>query len=161
MKKSIDEMIKMIECCYFTGACKLCPFYKAPKFGAVGKCEGMTKVGTDLLDWFCEVKAGAEADQPPLFTVDEPGSDDVNPVIPLDALPEMIGERVWLCEHGSAALFRIVRMNTEESDYVILSHEATDTIYYRPVEEYGDKWELRRECPQTETENSESGMTDR
>ena len=117
----------------------------------------MTKVGTDLLDWFCEVKAGALAEQPTLFDSDEPESDD-NPVIPMEALPEMIGERVWLCEHGSAALFRIVRMNTDDSDYVILSHVATDTLYYRPANEYGEKWELRRECPQTEADNSESGQ---
>ena len=67
----VDLMIKMIECCYFTGCCKLCPFYKAPKFGVIGACVGQKKVGQTLLDWFIQIKIEEQAEQLKLFDPDK------------------------------------------------------------------------------------------
>lgn len=60
---SIDDMIQMVTNCYFTGKCKICPFYKAPKFGTIGSCVGSKKVGNELLDWFLYIKAKEELAQ--------------------------------------------------------------------------------------------------
>ena len=67
----VDYMIDMIKCCYFVGNCKLCPFYKAPKFGMIGQCQGPKKVGDALLTWFIKFKADEEAQQLELLAAAE------------------------------------------------------------------------------------------
>lgn len=63
----LDTLIEMVSCCYFIGNCKLCPFYKAPKFGVIGSCVGQKKVGDALLDTLLSYKAKEEAEQLDLF----------------------------------------------------------------------------------------------
>lgn len=60
---SVDILIEMVKCCYFVGNCKLCPFYKAPKFGMIGQCMGPKKVGDALLSFLISVKAKEELEQ--------------------------------------------------------------------------------------------------
>lgn len=67
MYTSVDILIEMVKCCYFVGNCKLCPFYKAPKFGMIGSCVGPKKVGEGLLGFLINVKAKEEAEQLALF----------------------------------------------------------------------------------------------
>lgn len=150
-----EEFYQMVTACYFTGKCKSCPFWKLDKTSPTGRCLGRERVGTAFLD-FLEplIEMTKEKEQPRLFTEAEmPAADneaDANPMIPLEELGELIGERLWLYEDGVATLYRIVRMNTQNSEYIILSHCATDSTYYRPVSEYGERWGLYRECPQFE-----------
>lgn len=66
----VDYLIEMVKCCYFVGNCKLCPFYKAPKFGMIGSCQGPKKVGTGLLEFLISVKAKEEREQMELFEAD-------------------------------------------------------------------------------------------
>ena len=152
-----EDLYQMVVACYFTGKCKSCPFWKLDKTSPTGRCLGRETVGTAFLD-FLEIliDAAKEKKQPTLFPAEEgsAASDTAdqeagnNPVIPLEELSGMIGERLWLCENGTAALYRIVRMNTDDSEYVILSHCATDMSLYRRAGEYGVTWELRREYPE-------------
>lgn len=60
---SVDILIEMVKCCFFVGNCKLCPFYKAPKFGMIGTCMGPKKVGDALLSFLISVKAKEELEQ--------------------------------------------------------------------------------------------------
>lgn len=59
----VDFLIEMVKCCYFVGNCKLCPFYKAPKFGMIGSCMGPKKVGGEMLEFLISVKAKEELEQ--------------------------------------------------------------------------------------------------
>ncbi len=63
----LDDMINMIQCCYFVGNCKACPFYKKPKFGVIGRCPGQKKVGEALLDWFITIDQTDLFEQAELF----------------------------------------------------------------------------------------------
>ena len=72
----VDYLIEMVKCCYFVGNCKLCPFYKAPKFGMIGSCLGPKKVGTELLDFLISVKAKEELQQLGLLDPDRPETAD-------------------------------------------------------------------------------------
>lgn len=67
---SVDILIEMVKCCYFVGNCKLCPFYKAPKFGMIGSCAGNKKVGEALLNFLISVKAKEELEQLSLLDPD-------------------------------------------------------------------------------------------
>ena len=69
---SVDILIEMVKCCYFVGNCKLCPFYKAPKFGMIGQCMGPKKVGDALLSFLISVKAKEELEQLGLLDPDRP-----------------------------------------------------------------------------------------
>ena len=76
MMMPIDSLIEMVKCCYFVGRCKLCPFYKEPKFGMIGKCMGSQKVGEALLDFLLMTKAKEQAEQlglqyPPVLQEEE------------------------------------------------------------------------------------------
>ena len=62
-----EVLIEFVQCCYFSGSCKVCPFYKAPKFGMIGKCMGSKKVGETLLNFLISVKSKEEAEQLELF----------------------------------------------------------------------------------------------
>lgn len=67
----VDILIEMVKCCYFVGNCKLCPFYKAPKFGMIGACSGPKKVGETLLNFLISVKAEKELEQLQLFNAEQ------------------------------------------------------------------------------------------
>ena len=149
--KTIDEMIKMVECCYFTGACKLCPYYKAPKFGAIGKCEGMRKVGNDLIDLLCFIKANSMKEQPDLFTgteqEPEPTADQA--MIPPEAFQDLIGEKLWMEEESTENCFaEICRGYKPDSDYISLYLPGRDIEIVRKMEQYGIAWRLYREAPE-------------
>ena len=45
----------------------MCPFYKASKYGMIGKCVGSRKVGETLLNFLISVKSKEEAEQLELF----------------------------------------------------------------------------------------------
>ena len=71
-----DILIEMVKCCYFVGNCKLCPMYKAPKFGMIGSCIGPKKVGGLMLDFLIRVKAKDELEQLQLISQAQPEEAD-------------------------------------------------------------------------------------
>ena len=146
--RTIDEMIKMVECCYFTGACKLCPYYKAPKFGAIGKCEGMRKVGTDLIDLMCWIKAETLKQQPDLFT----GLDDQDPpaehgeMIPVEDLAGCSDKKLWMEDDDYGGGF--VKFTYPESgEYARLYVYDRDCEIVRALYDYGVNWKLYQAAP--------------
>ena len=106
---SVEEVVQMVNCCYFVGSCKTCPCWKPTGFAGIGKCIGQTEVGNILLSILEPImeKERVEKKQPSLFdevpeapdmdaaeadpvaaeTIEEPGGDpDADP----EAVPEVL-----------------------------------------------------------------------
>ena len=45
-----EDLYQMVGCCYFTGRCRTCPFWKLSGFANIGKCLGPQVVGQALMD---------------------------------------------------------------------------------------------------------------
>lgn len=82
---TIKEVTEMVNCCYFVGSCRTCPFFKRSGFANIGKCSGEKEVGKALLGILEPLLEAEKAKkQPTLFPVDEgPDMDSVeaDPVI--------------------------------------------------------------------------------
>ena len=69
---SIKEVTEMVNCCYFVGSCRTCPFFKRSGFANIGKCSGEKEVGKALLGILEPLLEAEKAKkQPTLFPVDE------------------------------------------------------------------------------------------
>jgi len=77
---TIEDVTKMVNCCYFVGSCRMCPFFKRSGFANIGKCSGEKEVGKALLGILEPLLEAEKAKkQPTLFPVEEgPELDEVN-----------------------------------------------------------------------------------
>lgn len=77
---TIEDVTKMVNCCYFVGSCRMCPFFKRSGFANIGKCSGEKEVGKALLGILEPLLEAEKAKkQPTLFPVDEgPDMDEIN-----------------------------------------------------------------------------------
>lgn len=77
---TIKEVTEMVNCCYFVGSYRTCPFFKRSGFANIGKCSGEKEVGKALLGILEPMLEAEKAKQPPtLFDYEEgPDMDEVN-----------------------------------------------------------------------------------
>ena len=77
---TIQDVTEMVNCCYFVGSCRTCPFFKRSGFANIGKCSGEKEVGKALLGILEPMLEAEKAKkQPTLFEMNEgPEMDDVN-----------------------------------------------------------------------------------
>lgn len=66
---TVEDVVQMVNCCYFVGSCKTCPCWKPTGYAGIGKCIGQTEVGNVLLSILEPImeKERTEKKQPSLF----------------------------------------------------------------------------------------------
>lgn len=83
---TIEDVTKMVNCCYFVGSCRMCPFFKRSGFANIGKCSGEKEVGKALLGILEPLLEAEKAKkQPTLFEMDEGPDMDAVDADPIEA----------------------------------------------------------------------------
>lgn len=112
---TIKEVTEMVNCCYFVGSCRTCPFFKRSGFANIGKCSGEKEVGKALLGILEPLLEAEKAKkQPTLFPVDEGPDMDAIDADPIEAetidneeqtdIPnEVISEKAYADEQAGTA----------------------------------------------------------
>ena len=75
---TVEDVVQMVNCCYFVGSCKTCPCWKPTGYAGIGKCIGATEVGNVLLgilEPIMERERAEKNTQPSLFPIEEEAPD--------------------------------------------------------------------------------------
>ncbi|MBQ6519441.1 MAG: hypothetical protein IJI14_12025 [Anaerolineaceae bacterium] len=68
---TMEDIVQMVNCCYFVGSCRTCPFWKRTGYAMTGSCRVPKAVGQVLLDVFEPMLNNEDEDQPRLFELEE------------------------------------------------------------------------------------------
>lgn len=91
---TVEEVVQMVNCCYFVGSCKTCPCWKPTGYAGIGKCIGATEVGNvllSILEPIMEKERAEKSTQPSLFD-EVPEAPDMSDAAADPVEAETIGE---------------------------------------------------------------------